>query len=180
MATKKKASPAVEAVTSDEAKPAVIDNVVQIAGYRRPVHYARREFRPPDLPEGAEPLWAKVRSNLTFERLDAIPFGQGVTFNDTFAVIAPYVVEWNVQGENLQTGEWEPVPPPAEAGPSVFEQLDHLEAFWIIMAIKQGHNQKPVEERPELTEDFLDESGTTVGPGEPTNTKSKPSNATAS
>lgn len=124
---KKKPQPAIEAVTP-------------ITGYRRPHTY--REFRfdeYPDLPAGAEPLTVKVRANLSFDEIDAIPFGAGTPYADVFQAIAPHVVTWNVIREVLETGQMEAVPPPAEAGWEVLQVLDHLEANWVLDKVKFGH-----------------------------------------
>lgn len=71
-----------------------------------------------DQPEGTEPFTVTVQSNLSFEQINAIPVGRGVSFQDGFAAIAPYVTGWNLVGVNHETGEPEAVPPPAEAGPA--------------------------------------------------------------
>lgn len=124
-----KKQPAVEAVAP-----------VPITGYVRPHTY--REFKYveyPDLPEDAEPLTVKVRANLSFDEIDAIPFGAGTPYADVFQAIAPHVVAWNVVRVALETGQPEAVPPPAEAGWEVFTVLDHLEANWVLDKVKFGH-----------------------------------------
>lgn len=116
--------------------------VVQIQGYRRAPRYEEIEYRPDELPEDQEGLKVTIRSNLTFAEVDEIPYGLKVKFADIWPVIAPYVIAWNVMGENVETGEWEPVPPPAEAGVSSFDALEDVEALWLILAIKFKHRQK--------------------------------------
>lgn len=113
---------------------------VAITGYVRPLIY--REFtydEYPNLPEGAEPLTVKVPVNLSFDQLDAIPYSTGTAYADLWQVIAPYVVEWNVIRTALETGQPEPVPPPAEAGWEVFRVLDHIEANWVADKVKFGY-----------------------------------------
>jgi hypothetical protein len=84
--------------------------------------------------EGCEPLRATVRTNLTFDELDAIPVAVfvedgTVMYRSTAemrAAIAPYVLAWNIDADDVETGETVPVIPPAEAGPDVLRTVDPL------------------------------------------------------
>lgn len=112
---------------------------VQISGYRRKPRYGTFVF---DLNEDGEdftPLEVTIRVNLTFGELDDIPNTPTTTFREIFDVIAPYVIAWNVERENLEAGEMVPVPPPAEGGPDMFKVLDHLEIAWLILKVRTGH-----------------------------------------
>lgn len=135
MATKATKKPKASAAGNEVAP-------VPIQGYRRAPRYEEVEYRPDDLPEDQEGLKATIRTNLSFAEIDAIPYGLKVRFDEIWPVIAQYVTAWNVDGENLETGAWEPVPPPAEAGPEVFSALEQVEALWLTLAIKFGHRQK--------------------------------------
>lgn len=111
--------------------------------------------------EGCEPLTVTVQSNLTFEQIDAIPSalrpnpnGDGIIISATDATraaIAPFVLGWNAEAVNLATGETEPLPPPAEAGPDVFRALDWQVAAWLAIRLKTIH-QLPAAELTEKKE----------------------------
>lgn len=135
MPPKKKA--AAEAVEPVELAP-----VTPIQGYRRAPRYEEIEYRPDELPDGQEGLKFTIRTNLPFSEVDAIPYGMKVRFDEIWPVIAQYVIGWNVMAENMETGEWERVPPPAEAGPEAFSALDDVEALWLVLAIKFKHRQQ--------------------------------------
>ena len=143
----KKKQPAVEALAP----------VTQITGYQRPHRY--REFaytEHPDLVEGQEPLRITVRSNLSFEELDAIPYS-GVTYDEVRTAIAPYVVGWNLIRPCLETGQMERVPPPAEVGPEIMQLLDHIETNWVLDKVKLGYLQvaKDAEDAAKKMRQFL-------------------------
>ena len=83
--------------------------------------------------DGAEPFWAEIRDDLTFTDTDRIPFTDGTTFAQQWDVIAPWVVAWNATAYNPETNAWEPVPPPAEAGPDAFKtQTKHVTSFLVL------------------------------------------------
>jgi hypothetical protein len=87
--------------------------------------------------EGAEPFWADIRENLTFADLDHIPV-TGATFADQWKAIAPWVVAWNAMALDPGTGEWEPVPPPAEAGPDALKTQPSSVTAFIVLCLKNG------------------------------------------
>ncbi len=58
------------------------------------------------------------------------------------AVVAEYVTGWNAMGLTVAPdGEYveTPIPPPAEAGPRVFDLLDEAQRVWIIGRIAAGY-----------------------------------------
>lgn len=80
--------------------------------------------------EGAEPFWAEIRDDLTFADTERIPNPIGTTFADQWAVIAPWVTEWNATAIDEGTRERVAVPPPAEAGADAFKtQLPGITLF---------------------------------------------------
>lgn len=89
--------------------------------------------------DGELPFTATIRTNLTFDQLNAIPGGEGVTFAEIWNEIHPYVKDWNLVGENLATGAIERVPPPAEAGPEAFRALDAELNIWLIAQVRTAH-----------------------------------------
>lgn len=105
--------------------------------------------------EGKEPFKATIRTNLTFAELDALPESSfDLLFSDAQAAIAPYVVAWNLEGVDAATGEETVLPPPAEAGPEIFEAINSEEDMqlittWIFATIKNIHRGGP-ERKKEL------------------------------
>lgn len=80
----------------------------------------------------AEPFWAEIRDDLTFADTERIPW-DGATFADQWAVISPWVTDWNATAYNPETNTWESVPPPAEAGPDAFKtQTKHVSSFLVL------------------------------------------------
>ena len=116
--------------------------VISMQGYRRVPRYEEIEYRPDELPADQEGLKVTIRTNLSFREIEQIPYSLGTKYAEIWPWIAPYVTKWNVMGENLETGEWEPVPPPAEGGVSSFDALEDVESLWLILAIKFKHRQK--------------------------------------
>lgn len=100
--------------------------------------------------EGCEPLRATVRTNLTFDELEAIPAAVfvddgAVMYRSTAevrAAIAPYVLAWNAEAENAD-GETVPVLPPADAGPDVFKAVDPLVTVWLAVRLRTIHLPDP-------------------------------------
>lgn len=87
--------------------------------------------------EGAEPFRATIVTSLSFAEIDAIPIsGKWI---DIFKGIAPYVVEWNALGRNSETGAYEPLPPPAEAGPDVLQAVPLEVTTFLVGRIKTVH-----------------------------------------
>jgi len=126
------------------------DNIFDLSQYRRfiePVSVEHVFERTAITPEGdeaetqppREPLRVWVRSNVSFAELNAIPRGMSATFEECFPRIAHMVTKWNLQAENLETGEVEDVPPPAVAGPDVFLLLEPVEATWLIVTCRTAH-----------------------------------------
>lgn len=110
-----------------------------------------------DVAEGAEPFRATIVTNLTFNEVDAIPLsGQWM---DIFRSIAPYVLEWNAMGRNIETGEYEPLPAPAVAGPDVLQSVTFDVSQFLVLRIKTAHLGDPDEPgaNPEASDDSPDE-----------------------
>ncbi len=105
------------------------------------------EFPGLESAEGCEPLRATVRTNLTFDELDAIPVAVFVEDGTVMyrctaemrEAIAPYVLAWNVEAEDSESGAFVPVIPPAEAGPDVFRGVDPLITVWLATRLKTIH-----------------------------------------
>jgi hypothetical protein len=96
--------------------------------------------------EGHDLFTVTVRSNLTFDEIDAIAYGNGAMHIDLWKSIAPYVLAWNATAINLETGQVEPIPPPVEAGPQVFSAIDPVVVEWLGFRLKriyQGDADRP-------------------------------------
>lgn len=52
-----------------------------------------------------------VQSNPSLDELNTIPVGNGLSFQDGFAAITPFVTAWKVIRHNHETGQDESVPP---------------------------------------------------------------------
>lgn len=88
--------------------------------------------------EGAEPFWAEIRSNLTWGEISALEDVRSKRWTDLWALMAPYVAEWNALGLDPD-GNALPVPPPAEAGPDAFQAVDASLTLWLLGELRQVH-----------------------------------------
>lgn len=117
-------------------------------GYRPKVRTRRivadREHWSADLEEqcpmwpedGAEPFWADVRANLTFD--DVAQLGAAVSFADEWDVMSPWVVAWNATAWDQESKSWQPVPPPAEAGPDAFKTQPREVTSFIALCLQNN------------------------------------------
>src|SRR5690606_32172954 len=76
--------------------------------------------------EGFDPIWVEVVTSLDWGAREDIKRQPKQRYDERFPLIAPYVVGWNVTAPDAETGEWNPVPPPSEAGADVFHLIDPL------------------------------------------------------
>lgn len=103
---------------------------------------------------GAEPFWAEISTSLTIREAKNIPemFGPNVDVRKLATYVAPYVRSWNATARNLDTGTYEPLPPPAEAGPDVFFAAPLRLLQWIALMLQaihlQGGPDRPKETPP--------------------------------
>jgi hypothetical protein len=92
--------------------------------------------------EDRDPLRVKCL-DLNIAQTEAIPYGMRTPMKDAFAVIWPYVVEWDLRMVNKETGEVVDVPPPAdlgpEQGPEVFTLLDSATGSTLVTWLKAPH-----------------------------------------
>ena len=81
--------------------------------------------------EGLDWFEADIRDDLTIlQQRNLMTTGP---WEPIFRMMAPWVVRWNASEQNAETGEWQPLPPPAEAGWEVFERVNtHLAAFRVM------------------------------------------------
>jgi hypothetical protein len=86
--------------------------------------------------DGLEPFWADIDGDLTIAEQRAIP----VTgpWQPILEQIAPRILAWNAGAVNPDTGEWELLPPPAEAGWQVLEQVSQHVVSFLVLALKFG------------------------------------------
>jgi hypothetical protein len=92
-----------------------------------------------EVPEGSEPFRATIITSLSFAEIDAIPLDGSASYGQLFQVIAPYVVAWNAMGRNAETGAYEPLPPPAEAGPDVLRLVEPMITMFLAIKLKRVH-----------------------------------------
>lgn len=117
-----------------------------VHGYRPKVRTRRIVADPEHWPEafeaiapmwpeaGAEPFWAEIRANLTFDDLDSIP--ANAQFAELWALFSPWVVAWNAIAWDQTAKEWAPVPPPAIAGPDAFRTQPREVTLFIMHCLK--------------------------------------------
>ncbi len=94
-------------------------------------------FEETEGPEGGEPFRAEIRSNLTWGEVDELRASN--LFVDIFPRLAPYVRAWNLLGLNVETGELEAVPAPADAGPEAFKAMDAELCTWLWLKVCTAH-----------------------------------------
>jgi hypothetical protein len=94
--------------------------------------------------EGSDPLVATVPARLTWEDLEWIPMftftDGGLSYPDAKALreaVAPFVLAWNCEKVNRDTGTVEPAP--ADGGPDVFLVVDQDILLWLGFTLKTMH-----------------------------------------
>lgn len=124
-----------------------------ITQFQRAKRYVWREIERPDSQENEslKPLRVKLL-DLSIGQTNDIPLTMKTALSEVFPIIAPFVAEWDFTAENKQTGEVIPVPPPAEAGPEVFDLLATEEAGSILSWLKFPQQMRSAEEKKASTE----------------------------
>ena len=90
--------------------------------------------------DGAEPLWADVRVDMTIEQVDELAgvISSQPSFADLWAWLTPRVVAWNAVALDQVSGEYVPVQPPAEIGHDAFRVVSPVITTWLAFALKQA------------------------------------------
>ena len=90
--------------------------------------------------EGADRFAAIVDTKMTIEEVDAFCalIASNPSFADLWAVLTPRVREWNAMALDLGSGDYAPVPPPAEIGEQAFRVVDPIITTWLAFALKQA------------------------------------------
>jgi hypothetical protein len=160
--------------------------------------YQRVEMTPQEMDLfgiDGDPVWAVVQSSLTFLEIERIKTEPRV-YEDLFRLMAPLVVEWNVQGlaitrvEDPKTNRvtmtevWEPVDSPAEAGWEVFKTIQPDIYMWLRNKLTTvsfgGQDRKNVSREPAGTVALAaDETSDSLPPRKKTRTsrQSRPDSA---
>lgn len=125
--------------------------------------------------DGAEPLWAVIRSDIPFGDLDDIPLGGDASYTDLWESIAEYIIEWNVLGFHKESGEYRVVPPPAEIGIVAFRKVDTQIGLWLGVMLKQTY--KSVTSDPKASTGSNASDGTPNKASEPASGSSSPAKA---
>lgn len=89
--------------------------------------------------EGAEPFRVTLQTGLTFRQLQAIPVTGDSTWKELHDAIWRYVLDWNALWLNPESGEYERLLPPAQAGPGQFEAINSNLVAWLGWELKIGH-----------------------------------------
>lgn len=89
--------------------------------------------------EGAEPFRVTLQTGLTFRQLQAIPLDGESTWKELHDAIWRYVLDWNALWLNPESGEYERLIPPAQAGPGQFEAINNNLVAWLGWELKIGH-----------------------------------------
>lgn len=131
------------AVAATKATTPVFD----ISQFREQKRYVTREIDR----EGTKPLTVKLE-DLSIRQTNEIPWGMKVPLKESMEVCAQYVAEWDLEAENIATGDLMSVPPPSEAGWEVFELVENSVAVAIINWLKIPHYMKAQAEKPEAEE----------------------------
>jgi hypothetical protein len=97
-----------------------------------------------EIERGQEPALRVKLLDLTEEQAAGIPFGRHTPMKDAFAVIWPYVVEWNFRSVDMQSGQEMDVPPPAEYGPEMLTLIDIGAALQIVAWLKHPSTMQGV------------------------------------
>lgn len=106
--------------------------------------------------DGFDPFQATIVSSLTFAERDQFTLNDTITYQEIFNRSAPYVLAWNAVGLNAETGEVEPVPPPADAGPDAFRLVDPAIALFLFSKLREVYlgddfllEQMPSDDTPD-------------------------------
>jgi hypothetical protein len=86
--------------------------------------------------DGAERLWADVRSDIPIGVTDEIPFGVQHTHREGWEAVAPWVTDWNALAWDTASRSMQPVPAPAVGGPEVFKYLDPIIVEWLAFTLR--------------------------------------------
>jgi hypothetical protein len=131
--------------------------VFKLASLREAKRYVWRDI---DRLEGRPPLRIKVL-DLNIREAETIPVGLRTPLRDALKMCAPYVVDWNLEAEDLTTGKTIPVPAPGSGQAAtaitgegneweLLELLDDYTANRVILWLKnpaymavQEKNSKP-------------------------------------
>jgi hypothetical protein len=120
--------------------------VFDISKFREPAHHITRSIDWGD--EGQAPLSVTLQ-DLSIRQTNelAAAVASETPMGEVYKLIAPYVTGWDFQAENLDTGEMVAVPPPAEAGPAVFELLPNAVGMTIYLWLKSPWLMKAADSK---------------------------------
>jgi hypothetical protein len=143
-----------------------------MSGHRS--HRTKEVVRDQHTAEGFEPLRATIITSLSFAEIDAIKINQTATYAELFTVIAPYIVAWNAMGRVIGTDQFEPLPPPSEAGPEILQKIDPNDSTWLAYKLRTVHMGDD-----DLKKELTPSGSTPGGPSEPDSTSPEPETSLA-
>jgi hypothetical protein len=114
--------------------------------------------------EGSPRAWAEIRKDIPLGLIREAPY-QDATFESIWEWLAPLVIDWNCEGYNWKTGQWEVVPPPAEIGVDAFRKVDPQITNWLAICIKLTYQTVTTDPKAPTTSSESD--GTPSNPSEP-------------
>jgi hypothetical protein len=86
--------------------------------------------------------WADIVEDLTLGEVKVLqqkaPL-QTAKYDVAADAIARYIVAWNIEGRNADTGEMEALPAPATAGPEIFDCVEPWVITWLFMHMHVVH-----------------------------------------
>ena len=83
-----------------------------------------------------EPIYIDIVNDLVWGELRRIQDIEKPTLDQAAKAAAKYVTAWNVEGRNLDTGEREVPPPPAEVGPVAFDAVEPWVIAWAFYSLR--------------------------------------------
>lgn len=86
-----------------------------------------------------EAVYVDIVEDLNWGELKRLQRLEKPTYDDAAAAISPYVTAWNVEGRNADTGEFEALPAPAEAGADVFDAVEPWVIDWLFLMLRTVH-----------------------------------------
>lgn len=88
--------------------------------------------------DGDAPIWAEIVS-LSFDEIESLNarFVDGITYDATWDLIAPYVIRWNCTKFDFESGAIQDVPPPSEWGAKAFRAVEPWITDWLAFELRR-------------------------------------------
>lgn len=147
MPQRKKSEPIADATpepAEEETKP------TPIRGYRPPSRWVRKTA-PPELQpleEDIDPFWIECNvSGVTNNDIDWLLNGDGLTWFDVWAFLAPRIRGWNALAYESSSQSYVVAPVPSETGVDAFNivgaDVSALARLLFVLAVRTGGDDRP-------------------------------------